>query len=141
MAEIIKPVNAICKQCQHGKQTKVEFKTKECTTTKSLELVHNDMCGPMRTKGLKGELYFMLLVDDYTRMTWVCFLKKKSEAFEDFVIFKEMVENETNLKIKMLRSDNGGEFTSDELWSYCEEQGIKRKFSLARTPQQNSVVE
>ena len=55
----------------------------------------------------------MLLVDDYTRMTWVCFLKKKSKAFEHFVIFKEMVEIETDLKIKMLRSGNGSEFTSN----------------------------
>ena len=95
----------------------------------------------MRTKGLEGDSYLMLLVDDYTRMTWVCFLKKKSEAFEHFVMFKEMVENETDLKIKMLRSNNGGEFTSNELWSYCEEQGIRRQFSATRTPQQNSVVE
>ena len=56
----------------------------------------------------------MLLVDDYTRMTWVCFLKKKSEAFEHFVIFNEMVENEIELKIKNLRTDNDSEFTSDE---------------------------
>ena len=58
-----------CKHCQHGKQTKVEFKTKEYSTTNPLEIVHTDLCGPMRTKGLEGELYFMLLIDDYTRMT------------------------------------------------------------------------
>ena len=74
-------------------------------------------------------------------MTWVCFLKKKSEAFEHFVLFKEMVENETKLKIKTLRLDNGGELTSNKLWSYCEEQGIKRNFLAARTPQQNGVAE
>ena len=83
----------------------------------------------------------MLLIDDYTRMKWVCFLKKKSEAFECFKIFKEMVENETDLKIKTLRSDNGGEFTSNEFRNYCEEHGIKRQFSVARTPQQNRVIE
>ena len=82
----------------------------------------------MRTKGLEGELYFMLLIVDYTRMTWVYFLKKKSKAFECFKIFKEMVENETDLKIKTQRVDNGGEFTSNELWNYCEEHGIKRQF-------------
>ena len=68
----------------------------------------------MRTKCLEGESYFMLLIDDFTRMTWVCFLKKKSEAFEHLNIFKEMVENETKLKIKTLRSHNGSEFTSNE---------------------------
>jgi hypothetical protein len=54
----------------------------------------------------------MLIIDDYTRMTWVYFLKEKSEAFEKLKAFKAYVENETNLKIKCLRSDNGGEFTS-----------------------------
>jgi transposase InsO family protein len=83
----------------------------------------------------------MLLVDDYTRMTAVCFLRKKSEAFENFKIYKEMVENETDSKIKCLRSDNGGEFTSKEFMDFCSEHGIKRKFSTARTPQQNGVVE
>ena len=63
----------------------------------------------------------MLLIDHYTRMTWVCFLKKKSDAFEHFIIFKEMVENETRLKSNTLRSDYGGEFTSNKLWNYCEE--------------------
>ena len=77
MPEITKPTNVICKHCRHGKQTKVESKTKEYSTTKPLEIVHTDLCGPMRPKGLEGEIYFMLLIDDYTRMTWVCFLQKK----------------------------------------------------------------
>ena len=72
----------------------------------------------MKKNGLEGDSYFMLLVDDYIRMTWVCFLKKKSEAFEHFIIFKEMVENKTKLKNKTLRSHNGGEFTSNEFWNY-----------------------
>ena len=90
--------------------------------------MHTDLCGKMRKKGLEGELYFMLLIDDYTIMTWVCFLNKKSEAFECFKTFKEMVENETDLKIKTLRPNNGGEFISNEFWNYCEEHGIKRQF-------------
>ena len=103
--------------------------------------MHIDLCGLMRKKGLEGELYFNMLIFYYTRMTWVCFLKKKSEAFECFGIFKEMVEHETNLKIKTLRLDNGGEFTSNELWDCCEERVIKRQFSTARTREQNGVVE
>jgi transposase InsO family protein len=86
---------------------------------------------------LNGEEYFILLVDDFTRMTWVCLLKKKSEAFECFKIFKELVENEAELRIKCLRSNNGVEFTSKEFNLYCEEHGIKRQFSASRTPQQN----
>jgi transposase InsO family protein len=68
----------------------------------------------------------MLLVDDYTRMTTVFFLKNKSEAFENFKIYKEMVENEMDSRIKCLRSDNGGEFTSKEFMDYCSNHGIKR---------------
>ena len=83
----------------------------------------------------------MLLVDDYTRMTIVFFLKNKSEAFENFKVYKEMVENEMDSKIKCLRSDNGGEFNSKEFMDYCISHGIKRQLFVARTPQQNGVVE
>jgi transposase InsO family protein len=83
----------------------------------------------------------MLLVDDYTRMNAICFLKNKSEAFENFKIYKAMVENEMDLRIKCLRLDNGEEFTSKEFMEYYRNHGIKRQFSVARTPQQNGVVE
>ena len=82
----------------------------------------------------------MLLIHDFTRITWVCLLKKKSKAFGCFKIFKEQVENETKQKIKCLRLDNGGEFTSKDINHYCEEHGIKRQFLAARTPQQNGVA-
>jgi hypothetical protein len=74
-------------------------------------------------------------------MTAICFLKNKLEAFGNFKIYKEMVENEMDSRIKCLRSDNGGEFTSREFMDYCSDHGIKRQFSVARTPQRNGVVE
>jgi transposase InsO family protein len=141
MPQIMKPTNTLSKHCQQGKQTETRFKSKEYSTTKPLEIVHIDLVGPTTKKGLKGERYFMLLVDDYTRMTAVCFLKNKSKAFENFKIYKEMVENEMDSRIKFLRLDNGGEFTSKEFMDYCSNHGIKRQFSIARTPQQNGVVE
>ena len=73
-------------------------------------------------------------------MTVVFFLKNKLEAFENFNIYKEMVENEMDSRIKCLRSDNG-EFTSKEFMDYCSSHGIKRQFSIVRTHQQNEVVE
>ena len=100
-----------------------------------------DICGPTRTKILQGDHYFMFVIDDYTRMTWVAFLKEKSEAFEKFKIFKTMAKNDSGMKIKCLRSDNGGEFTSNEFNEFYEGHGIKRKISAAKTPQQNGVVE
>jgi hypothetical protein len=96
--------------------------------------VHTDLVGPTNTKGLKGEKYFMLLVDDYTRMTVIFFLKNKSEAFEKFKIYKEMVENEMDSKIECLRSNNGGEFASKEFMDYYNNHGIERKFFVSRTP-------
>jgi hypothetical protein len=126
MPQITKPINTLCKHCQQGKQTKTRFKSKQYSTTIPLEIVHIDLVGPTNTKGLKGEKYFMLLVDDYTIMSAVCFLKKKSESFENFKIYKKMVENEMDSRIKCLRSDNGGEFTSKEFMDYCSNHGIKR---------------
>ena len=82
----------------------------------------------------------MLLIDDYTRMTWATFLKEKSETFMKFKAFKALVEHERNQK-KCLRSYNSGEFTSNEFNGFCEKHGIKRQFSEAKTPQQNGVAE
>jgi transposase InsO family protein len=106
-----------------------------------LELVHTNLYGPTRTQTLKGESYFMWLIDDYTRMTWVTFLKEKSKVFDKFKPFIPLVENETDLKIKCLRSDKGGEFTSYEFDEFCENHGIKRHFSTIKNPHQNGVVE
>jgi transposase InsO family protein len=97
--------------------------------------VHTDLVGPTSTKGLKGERYFMLLVDDYTRMIVVLFLKNKLESFEKFDIYKEIVENEMDSRIKCLILDNGGEFTSKEFMEYFNNHGIKRQFFIARTLQ------
>jgi transposase InsO family protein len=92
-------------------------------------------------KGLNGEQYVMLLVDDYTRMTAFFLLRNNSEAFEHFNIYKEMVENEMDLKIKCLRSDNGREFTSKEFMDFFENKGIKRHLLATKRPQQNGVVD
>jgi transposase InsO family protein len=100
-----------------------------------------DLVGPTRTKGFKGEQYSMLLVDDYIRMNAICFLRKKSEAFENFEMYKEMIENEIDWKIKCLRSNNGGEFTSKEFMDFCSNHGIKIQFFIVRTPQHNGVIE
>jgi transposase InsO family protein len=83
----------------------------------------------------------MFLIDNYTRMTWVTFLKEKYESFDKFKAFKTPVENETDLKIKLLISNRGGDFTSYEFDELCENHGIKRHFLVERTPQKNGIVE
>ncbi|KAH9323855.1 hypothetical protein KI387_018494, partial [Taxus chinensis] len=137
MPTIVKPTDTLCKACLHGKQTRRSFKSKEYSTTRPLELIHIDLYGPTRTEGINGEVYFMLLIDDYTRMTWVACLKKNLEALDRFKKFKALVENEKNKKIKCLRSERGEELWSNEFDEFCEENGIRRQFSSTRTPQQN----
>lgn len=88
--------------------------------------MHTDLCGPSRVRSLQGDRYFMLLIDDYSRMMWVTFLKEKSKALEMFKIFKARVETETGLKLKCLRSDKGGESIYGEFNYFCEEHGIRR---------------
>ena len=83
----------------------------------------------------------MLLIDDCSRKTWVYFLKEKSEAFKFFTEFKAMVENESGYRIQRLRSDNGGEFISNEFKDFCKKNGIRRQLTTPYTPQQNGVVE
>jgi len=124
-----------------GKQSRVIFKSKEQSSTRLLDLIHTDLCGPTRIRSVQGDRYFMLLIDDHSRMMWVTFLKEKYEALEKFKIFKAMVENEIGLNIKCLRSNRGVEFTSSEFIELCEKHGIKRQLSTPRTPQQNGVVE
>lgn len=74
-------------------------------------------------------------------MCWIALLKHKDEAFDKFKVFEALVENELGLKIKCLRYNKGGEFILDDLFDFCEQHGIKRKFSIAKSPQQNRVVE
>jgi transposase InsO family protein len=83
----------------------------------------------------------MLIIDDYSRLTWVAFLKEKSEAFEKFKIFKALTENQTNNRLKVVRSYKGGEFTSSDFKEFCDKHGIKREYTIPGTPHQNGVVE
>ncbi|GLJ40699.1 hypothetical protein SUGI_0840630 [Cryptomeria japonica] len=123
---IMKAHNLVCKKCQLGKQVRTSFKSIHDKSNDVLDLIHTDLCGPARTRSFQGDRYFMLIIDDYSRMMWVTFLEEKSEAFEKFKIFREKVETETRLKIKCLRSDHGGEFTSHEFNNYCEKNGTRR---------------
>ena len=72
----------------------------------------------------------MLIIDDYFRLTWVSFLKEKSEAFEKFKIFKALTENQTGKRLKAIRSDRGDEFMSSEFKEFCDKHGIKREYTI-----------
>ena len=130
-----------CGNCAQGKLSKTKFPTGSHRTSKPLELVHMDLCGPMETLTPTKNRYFMVLVDDATRFTHVSLLKRKEEAFAYLKTFKALVENFHDLKIKAIQSDNGGEFTSKEFINFCNENGIKRRTSNPYTPEQNGVAE
>jgi transposase InsO family protein len=95
----------------------------------------------MRTTSHGGAQYFFTFIDDFSRKTDVYFLKAKGKAFEKFKQYKALVENEIGHKIKVLRSDNGGEFVSKKFNAFLAECGIQRQTSAPYSPQQNGVVE
>lgn len=119
----------------------MSFPSKKFSRLEKLEIVHTDLSGPARTRGFYGERYFMIFVDDFTRMMWIEFLNEKSKAFKKINIFKNRVENESGVKIKCLRLDRGGESTSRDFNMFCEENGTKRQLSSPTTPEQNGIVE
>ncbi|KAG8492422.1 hypothetical protein CXB51_009695 [Gossypium anomalum] len=132
----------VCEVCQMGKQARLPFPTNTTWRASSkLELVHTDVCGPMRTESLSGNRYFILFIDDCTRYCWIYFLKHKSEVAQVFIKFKAAVETETGCKIKTIRSDNGTEYTSAQFQSLCKDAGIKHQLTNVYTPQQNGVSE
>ncbi|KAH9668295.1 hypothetical protein KPL70_021361 [Citrus sinensis] len=132
----------ICEACQFGKQIKTSFKSKNhISTSKPLQLLLIDLFGPSRYASLSGKYYAFVIVDDYSRYTWVLFLANKDDAIDAFRIFFKKVQNEKGYSITCIRSDHGGEFENHAFENFCNDFGIEHQFSSPRTPQQNGVVE
>ncbi|KAH9647724.1 Integrase catalytic domain-containing protein [Citrus sinensis] len=100
-----------------------------------------DLWGPAQTISLGGSTYFLSIIDDYSRRVWVYVLKHKDQVFGKFREWKFLVENQTGLKVKKLRTDNGLEFCNQEFDGYCANHGITRHRTVRLTPQQNGLVE
>jgi transposase InsO family protein len=131
-----------CSACQAGKQVANTHPTKAYMSTFGvLELLHMDLFGPTTYKSLGGNLCCLVIVDDYSRYTWTFFLHDKSEVAACFKKFAKRAQNEFEVKIKKIRSDNGKEFDNTNIEAYCDEIGIKHEVSSSYTPQQNGVVE
>jgi len=106
-----------------------------------LELVHTDVYGPMNISSLGGNKYFLTFIDGFRRKTWIYLMKSKDEVFHCFKIFKAFVERQSDRKIKMVRSDGGGEYKSNEFKRHYEELGLQHNITCPYTPQHNEVVE
>ncbi|GJY50580.1 retrovirus-related pol polyprotein from transposon TNT 1-94 [Tanacetum coccineum] len=132
----------LCSACERGKSKKASHPPKLIPSDYSkLELLHMDLCGPMRVASVNGKKYILVIVDDFSRFTWVYFLRSKDETPE--IIKKFIAQAQLNYKAKVckIRTDNGTEFKNATLKAYYEKLGIMQQFSIARTPQQNGVVE
>ncbi|GAU29902.1 hypothetical protein TSUD_379930 [Trifolium subterraneum] len=128
--------------CLTGKQHRDAIPKQAVWRAKlKLELVHSDICGPLNPISNGGNRYFITFTDDFSRKTWIYFLKEKSSALDTFKMFKLMVEKESGCAIQNLRTDRGGEFLSTAFNDFCSNQGIKRQLTTAYTPQQNGVSE
>jgi transposase InsO family protein len=139
---LIDHVDRVCDGCLIGKQHRAPFPAVSTyRASAALELLHGDLCGPITPATHGGKKYFFLVVDDYSRYMWVILLRSKDEAFEAFKKLKAATEMEHKLKVRALRTDRGGEFTSNEFNDYCEKIGIKRFLTAPYMPQQNGVVE
>ena len=134
--------DAVCEACAKGKQIKSSFNSKtEVSTSRPLELLHMDLFGPISTASLSGKYYGYVIVDDYSRYTWVHFLRSKNEAFQHFSKFNKAVQKEKDAEISKVYSDHGKKFENSKFKSFYEDHGITHQFSAPRTPQQNGVVE
>jgi transposase InsO family protein len=111
------------------------------TTSRPLELLHMDLFGPVVYLSIGGSKYGLVIVDDFSRFTWVFFLQDKSETQGTLKRFLWRAQNEFELKVKKIRSDNGSKFKNLQVEEYLEEEGVKHEFSTPYTPQQNGVVE
>lgn len=132
-----------CEGCQIGKSRRASVQRSARTekrTTELLELIHTDICGPF-PKSLGGSCYFATFTDDFSRYTRVHLLPKKSDMIEAFRVFQRNAERRLNKTIKMVRSDNGGEYTASNFEKLVSQLGIDQEFTPVDRPEKNGVAE
>ncbi|KAI3735633.1 hypothetical protein L6452_15140 [Arctium lappa] len=124
----------LCAACEKGKMKRAAHKLKpELCTSSPLELLHMDLCGPMRTQSLGGKKYVLVIVDDYSRYTWVKFLHSKDETPEVLISFLKTTQVKLQRQVKFLRTDNGTKFKNKIVDEYLYSVGISHQYSAART--------
>ncbi|GJU76120.1 retrovirus-related pol polyprotein from transposon TNT 1-94, partial [Tanacetum coccineum] len=132
----------LCSACTVGKSKKKPHIPKsEDTNQEKLYLLHMDLCGPMCVASVNGKKYILVIVDDYSRFTWVKYLRSKDEAPAFIIKFRKMIQVRLKTPVRRIRTDNRTEFVNQTLREYYEKVGIYHETSVARSPQQNGVVE
>nr|GEV27009.1 hypothetical protein [Tanacetum cinerariifolium] len=131
----------LCSACQLGKSKKHTHKPKtENTNLEVLNTLHMNSCGPMRVQTINGKKYILVIVDDYSRFTWVKFLRSKDETPKVVIKFIQQIQVGLNKTVRYVRTDNGTEFVNHTLTEYYERIGIFHQKTVPRTPQQNEAV-
>nr|GEW48865.1 putative ribonuclease H-like domain-containing protein [Tanacetum cinerariifolium] len=131
-----------CVACKKGKKHKASCKTKSVSSVdQPLFRLHMDLFRPTFVKSVNKKSNCLVVTDDYSRFTWVFFLANKDETSFIFKTFITGLENQLSLKVKVMNSDNGTEFKNNDLNQFCGMKGIKKEFSVPRTPQQNGIAE
>ncbi|GJT87543.1 retrovirus-related pol polyprotein from transposon TNT 1-94 [Tanacetum coccineum] len=132
----------LCSSCEMSKAKRSSFKSKAVPSSKGrLNLLHMDLCGPMRVASINGKKYILVIVDDYSRYTWTLFLRSKDETPEVLKDFLTMIQRNLQAQVISVRTDRGTEFLNKTLHAYFKEEGIEHQTSTPRTPEQNGVVE
>jgi len=137
MLSVTSEHHEICKGCVLGKYVRTPFPKSESRSKSILDLIHNDIYGPMSSLSIGGKFkYYITFIDDFSRKTWIYFLtgKTSEEVLKRFLEFKALVETQTGKRIKSLRSDNGGEYTLYSFKRFGVEVGIKRELTVPYTP-------
>ncbi|GKE57110.1 putative ribonuclease H-like domain-containing protein, partial [Tanacetum coccineum] len=130
-----------CVACQKGKQHKASCKAKLMSSiSQPLQMLHMDFFGLTSVRSVNHKTYCLVVTDDFNRFSWVFFLASKEETSRILKRFITEIKNELNHKVKVIRCDNGIEFKNRGMNEFCRLKGIKREFSVARTPQQNGVA-
>nr|GFB00673.1 hypothetical protein [Tanacetum cinerariifolium] len=132
----------LCPSCEQGKSKRASHPPKPVPNSRQrLHLLHMDLCGPMRIASINGKRYILVIVDDYSRYTWVHFLRSKDEAPEVIIKFLKRITVLLQSSVIIIRTDNGTEFKNQVLKVYFDSVSISHQMSSVRTPQQNGVVE
>ncbi|GKA45344.1 ribonuclease H-like domain-containing protein, partial [Tanacetum coccineum] len=134
--------NHTCVACKKGKQHKASCKAiSERIIRKPLELLHMDLFGPVFVESINKKRYCLVMTDDFSRFSWVFFLATKDETSKIHCNLIIGLEKQLNHNVKIIRCNNGTEFKNHAMNEFCAKKGIKKEFSVARTPQQNGVAE
>nr|GEX31439.1 hypothetical protein [Tanacetum cinerariifolium] len=132
----------LCSSCELGKAKRKSFQSKTTPSSKRrLQLLHMDLCGPMRVASINGKRYVLVIVDDYSRYTLTHFLRSKDETPEVLIDFLRHIQRGLHAPVRIVRTDKGTEFLNQTLHAYFAAEGILHQTSVARTPEQNGVVE